>query len=284
MRDEQSTGGLGRARSRGAVEAANAGAFWLRRYRTTAIPHPHLFQETRLFRKLDFPDLGEQGVSRPRSPPSSRRRRRAAGRAAGSPRAGLLRRAAPAHGARGARAVQPIEPAGPLASAPKEAHAMTVPVWGLEPVRYVTLHTAAAAAAPRRAGPGDRIRVGGEPGDPGAGGVRGDGVRDEPGPRPSAPGSRALACRRSRRAMRASTRSCVGRGEPEARLVIAQRRGVGFAEKGSSPGSCAPTGAEDDRSCTIGRRRRSLREALQPKLVSGVVRVENLSRPLESAK
>ena len=29
MRDEQSTGGLGRARSRGAVEAANAGAFWL---------------------------------------------------------------------------------------------------------------------------------------------------------------------------------------------------------------------------------------------------------------
>ena len=46
MRDEQSTGGLGRARSRGAVEAANAGAFWLRRPRTTAIPHPHLFQET----------------------------------------------------------------------------------------------------------------------------------------------------------------------------------------------------------------------------------------------
>ena len=31
---------------RGAVEAANAGAFWLRRPRTTAIPHPHLFQET----------------------------------------------------------------------------------------------------------------------------------------------------------------------------------------------------------------------------------------------
>ena len=46
MRDEQSTGGLGRARSRGAVEAANAGAFGLRRPRTTAIPHPHLFQET----------------------------------------------------------------------------------------------------------------------------------------------------------------------------------------------------------------------------------------------
>ena len=46
MRDEQSTGGLGRARSRGAVEAANAGAFGLRRHRTTAIPHPHLFQET----------------------------------------------------------------------------------------------------------------------------------------------------------------------------------------------------------------------------------------------
>ena len=33
MRDEQSTGGLGRARSRGAVEAANAGAFGLRRHR-----------------------------------------------------------------------------------------------------------------------------------------------------------------------------------------------------------------------------------------------------------
>ena len=46
MRDEQSTGGLGRARSRGAVEAANAGAFGLRRHRTTAIPHPHLFQES----------------------------------------------------------------------------------------------------------------------------------------------------------------------------------------------------------------------------------------------
>ena len=46
MRDEQSTGGLGRARSRGAVEAANAGAFGLRRPRATAIPHPHLFQET----------------------------------------------------------------------------------------------------------------------------------------------------------------------------------------------------------------------------------------------
>ena len=50
MRDEQSTGGLGRARSRGAVEAANAGAFWLRRPRATAIPHPHLFQETRTTR------------------------------------------------------------------------------------------------------------------------------------------------------------------------------------------------------------------------------------------
>ena len=50
MRDEQSTGGLGRARSRGAVEAANAGAFGLRRPRTTAIPHPHLFQETRKYR------------------------------------------------------------------------------------------------------------------------------------------------------------------------------------------------------------------------------------------
>ena len=46
MRDEQSAGGLGRARSRGAAEAANAGAFWLRRHRTTAIPYPHLFQET----------------------------------------------------------------------------------------------------------------------------------------------------------------------------------------------------------------------------------------------
>ena len=40
--------------------------------------------------------------------------------------------AAPARGERGARAAQPIEPAGPIACAPKEAHAMTAPVWGLE--------------------------------------------------------------------------------------------------------------------------------------------------------
>ena len=40
MRDEQSTGGLGRARSRGAMKAANAGAIGLRRPRTTASTHP----------------------------------------------------------------------------------------------------------------------------------------------------------------------------------------------------------------------------------------------------
>ena len=57
MRDEQSTGGLGRARSRGAVAAANAGAFGLRRPRATAIPHPHLFQET--LKNLGF-QLAEQ--------------------------------------------------------------------------------------------------------------------------------------------------------------------------------------------------------------------------------
>ena len=55
--------------------------------------------------------------------------------------------AAPARVERGARAAQPIEPAGPIACAPKEAHAMTAPVWGLELVRGFYLHTAAAAGA-----------------------------------------------------------------------------------------------------------------------------------------
>ena len=121
----------------------------------------------------------------------------AAGRAAGSPRAGDSPPAAAARGERGARAAQAIESAGPIACAPKEAHAMTAPVWGLElgSVRHPCTRPPRPAGAPRRAGPGDRIRVGGEPEDPGAGGVRGDGVRDEPGHalRPLGPPGTCLA-------------------------------------------------------------------------------------------
>ena len=45
-RDEQSARGLGRTRSTGAAEAANAGASCLGRHRTAAIAYPHEFQET----------------------------------------------------------------------------------------------------------------------------------------------------------------------------------------------------------------------------------------------
>ena len=121
---------------------------------------------------------------------------------------------------------------------------MPAPVAGWSSVRCVTLHTAAAAGAPRRAGQGDRDTVGGEPGDPGAGGVRGDGVRDEPGHalRPLGPPGTCLAAvaprdggrerraleepstglwrarrlpRRLRAGARASTRSCGRPREPD---------------------------------------------------------------------
>ena len=67
---------------------------------------------------------------------------------------------------------------------------MTVPVWGLElgSVRHPAHGRRGRRAATSRSGRPDT--VGGEPEDHGAGGVRGDGVRDEPGHalRPLGPG------------------------------------------------------------------------------------------------
>ena len=147
---------------------------------------------------------------------------------------------------------------------------MPAPVWGLELVRCVTLHTAAAAGVPRRAGQG-RPDTGGAVSlrTPEPGGDGGDGVRDEPGHalRPWAPGhlpdgGRAARRGQERRAVEEPSTGlwrrgggpagsapvrgrrrgpAGGRGNRILRLVIAQRRGVGFAEKGRSPGSCAPT-------------------------------------------
>ena len=60
---------------------------------------------------------------------------------------------------------------------------MPPPVWGAG-ARFGASPCTRPPRPARREEPvrGDRIRVGGEPEYPGAGGVRGDGVRDEPGP------------------------------------------------------------------------------------------------------
>ena len=130
-------------------------------------------------------------------------------------------------------------------------------------VRRVSGHTAAAAGAARSAGQGDRIRVGGEPEEPRNRWVRGGGGRDEPGHalRPWALCWRRMGARRwgetrgrgavngprsARHPAAPAPRRWVGvaralraAAEPDSPLVIAQRRGVGFAEKGSCPGSRA---------------------------------------------
>ena len=196
--------------------------------------------------------------------------RRTAVRAAAPPRAGDSAPAAPAHG-EGWSAGCPTDRAGGTDRVCTEGGARDAGAGlgaGTRSVRHPAHGRRGRRAAKSRSGAAGygwavSLRT------PEPGGDGGDGVRDEPGHalRPWAPGTCLTAAAprdggrrdaRSRSRQRASGGASAGpagsapvrgrrrgpaggRGNRILRLVIAQRRGVGFAEKGRSPGSCAPT-------------------------------------------